>query len=215
MIRAYNENMVEKAQVTLGSAFDFAAHEIGYTLTDFMSLFIESGYARQFEAGNPAIVMGRSGIELALLVAQRTLNLQRPIRIRYALGYSEEFWCGWALAYYQWRRSESFAHIAHAVPMEQVQALYATFHETDIRRFCAHMDELLATAYPDTNLKRLRKRASMTQEELANLSGVPIRTIQQYEQRRKDVNKAQVETALKLARALGCNPEDLTEHTAA
>lgn len=47
--------------------------------------------------------------------------------------------------------------------------------------------------------------------ELAQQSGVSVRTIQQYEQRRKDINKAQTETLLKIARVLVCKVEDLVE----
>jgi len=40
---------------------------------------------------------------------------------------------------------------------------------------------------------------------------VPVRTIQQYEQRQKSINKAQAEYLMMLARALHCNAEDLIE----
>ena len=45
-------------------------------------------------------------------------------------------------------------------------------------------------------------------------SGVSFRTIQQYEQRQKDINKAQAETLLRLSRSLFCNMEDLLEKIA-
>ena len=50
-----------------------------------------------------------------------------------------------------------------------------------------------------------------SQRELAELSGVPIRTIQQYEQRQKRINKAQVEYLLNLSKALCCEMECLIE----
>lgn len=37
----------------------------------------------------------------------------------------------------------------------------------------------------------------MTQSQLAFLSGIPLRTMQHYEQRSKDINKAQVDTLYK------------------
>lgn len=51
----------------------------------------------------------------------------------------------------------------------------------------------------------------MSQTQLAETSGVPVRSIQQYEQRRKDINKSNANTLLSLARALGCRMEDLLE----
>ena len=56
-----------------------------------------------------------------------------------------------------------------------------------------------------------RSAISPKQSELAQQAGVSVRTIQQYEQRRKDINKAQTETLLKIARALVCTVEDLVE----
>lgn len=38
-----------------------------------------------------------------------------------------------------------------------------------------------------------------------------FRSIQMYEQRRNDINKAQAETLYKLSRILGCNIEDSLE----
>ena len=64
---------------------------------------------------------------------------------------------------------------------------------------------------PETNLKAMRTLAGLSQSELAVQADVPVRTIQQYEQRQKDINKAQAETLLRLARALNCNVEDLME----
>jgi transcriptional regulator with XRE-family HTH domain len=51
----------------------------------------------------------------------------------------------------------------------------------------------------------------MTQNELAVQSGIPLRTVQQYEQRQKDINKAQAAYLILLSKALYCSPEDLME----
>ena len=51
----------------------------------------------------------------------------------------------------------------------------------------------------------------MSQRELAEASGVPLRTIQQYEQRAKDINKATASNLFALAQTLGCKAEDLLE----
>mgnify|MGYP000335037728 CR=1 FL=1 len=73
------------------------------------------------------------------------------------------------------------------------------------------MNELYREAKPETNLKAMRTLAGLSQSELAVQADVPVRTIQQYEQRQKDINKAQAETLLRLARALNCKVEDLME----
>lgn len=60
-----------------------------------------------------------------------------------------------------------------------------------------------------SSLKFMRKMKDMTQETLAELSGVPLRNIQAYEQGYKDINKAQVVTVLQLAEALDCDVYDI------
>lgn len=62
-----------------------------------------------------------------------------------------------------------------------------------------------------TKLSIIRKSKNLSQSQLANLSGVNLRTLQYYEQRVKDINKAQVFTVYKLAKALDCKIEDLVE----
>ena len=89
--------------------------------------------------------------------------------------------------------------------------LYTPYHEMDVRQFVDKMNELYREAKPETNLKELRTFANLSQSELAQQAGVSVRTIQQDEQRRKDINKAQTETLLKIARALVCTVEDLVE----
>ena len=89
--------------------------------------------------------------------------------------------------------------------------MYSPYHEMDIRQFCDTMNERYSAAQPETNLKALRQRADLSQRELSEQSGVPLRTIQQYEQRQKSINKAQAEYLLMLARTLCCDMEDLLE----
>ena len=89
--------------------------------------------------------------------------------------------------------------------------MYAPYHEMDIRQFADKMNELYRAAKPETNLKTLRVLAGLSQSELAKLADVPLRTIQQYEQRQKDINKAQATTLLHFSRVLNCKMEDLLE----
>ena len=63
----------------------------------------------------------------------------------------------------------------------------------------------------DTNLKRIRNLYGCTQAELAKRSGVSLRSIQMYEQRNKDINKASAASLYQISRVLGCNIENLLE----
>ena len=89
--------------------------------------------------------------------------------------------------------------------------MYIPYHEMDIRQFTDRMDELYLESKKGTNLKILRKYAGMSQKELAEMSGVPLRTIQQYEQRQKNINRAKVEYLIRLSQSLSCEITDLIE----
>ena len=84
-------------------------------------------------------------------------------------------------------------------------------NEVDASKFADIADVRVREHFPETNLKRLRTNYGCSQAELSRLSGVSLRSIQMYEQRNKDINKASAETVHALSRALGCWMEDLLE----
>jgi len=92
-----------------------------------------------------------------------------------------------------------------------LHAGYPTLHEADITKFNNIADSIISKKNTQTNLKRIRNAAGITQEKLAAESSVSLRSIQMYEQRNKDINKAQAMSLAKIARVLGCDVEDLLE----
>lgn len=60
-----------------------------------------------------------------------------------------------------------------------------------------------------SRLKYFREDKGLTQQELADNSGVSLRSIQMFEQGNRDINKAQVVTVLQLAEALECDVYDI------
>ena len=73
------------------------------------------------------------------------------------------------------------------------------------------MIELYNNRKEYANLKKFRLAAGFSQSELAEISGVPVRTIQQYEQSQKNINAAKAETVVKLAKSLNTTVEKLLE----
>ena len=211
MIHAYDKIYLDKARTALGRMLDFAVYDLKYDIGDFFDLFITSGIAARFEKGDYRVIVGMSGVELAYKVLELTKGEVNRIKPQYSADRSEEYWAGWALAYYQWDTALSFEEIVRAVPMKRIVQMYSPYHEMDIRQFCDKMSERYRAAQPETNLKALRQRSGLSQRELSEQSGVPLRTIQQYEQRQKSINKAQAEYLLMLARTLCCDIEDLIE----
>lgn len=211
MICAYDKLYLEKARAALGRMLDFAVYDLNYDITVFFDTFIVSGVAREFENGDASILVGKSGVELTYEVLERTGSMERRMKAYYRAWKSPEYWAGWALAYYQWQTALSFAEIVRYVPIMRIVALYEPYHEMDIRQFVDKMNELYHEAKVDTNLKILRRRAGYTQKALALSTGIPIRTIQQYEQRQKDINKASAEYLYAISKVLKCEIRELME----
>ena len=61
----------------------------------------------------------------------------------------------------------------------------------------------------ENNLSKIRREKGLLQKELADLSGVELRTIQSYEQGIRDINGSELANILRLASALGCAVSDL------
>lgn len=211
MICAYDKVYLDKARTALGRMLDYAVYDLKYDIADFFDLFINSGVAERFESGDFAVIVGMSGVELAYEVLEQSGVESKRIKPNYTANRSEEFWTGWALAYYQWETSMSFAEIVRYVPMGDIIALYLPYHEMDIRQFVDKVNTMYKAAKPETNLKLLRQKVGLSQRELADLSGVPVRTIQQYEQRQKNINKAQAEYLVMLSKVLCCEVGNLME----
>lgn len=212
MTNAYDKSYLYRAKKSLGGMFDFAVHELDFPAADFWDLFLRSGVADGFGGGESRLLAGMSGIELAYEVLDRSKVKYRRIKNPLCTDEkSKEYWAGWALAHYQWLRGLTFAEIDHVVGIEDVIAMYSPYHEMDISQFVDEIDRRYHMLHPHTNLRRARERFGLSQGDLAEMSGVSVRTIQEFEQRRKNINKAQLDTVYPLALALCTTMEALME----
>ncbi len=64
-----------------------------------------------------------------------------------------------------------------------------------------------------TRLKELRIERNITQQELAAMTNINVRTLQYYEQGINKVDHARLDTILKLCVALKCEIGDIMEET--
>ena len=211
MIHAYSESYLYDAKHNLAECFDYAISNCRFNADIFSRLFVQSGYADKFERGNPAIVSGISGIELAQeIIMYAYMNYKFPEKI-FSEERSEVYWAGWALAEYQWATCRRFKDIFSRIPLSEIVTMYSVYHEMDIMKFVEAINEKWDQYYTETNLKRLRKIAGLSQRELADLSGVALRQIQLFEQKKRNINHTRAIDVLKIGKVLGCKSEDLLE----
>ena len=210
-MNAYPETLLPDARSQLADAVDYAVIDMASPIDEFFSLFAASDFARRIERGDRSTILGISGIELAQGVLALD-NGKKDFKIaRESLRRTSAYWSGWILSYYQWKSNRTFKEILAALPGNVVEKMYKVFHEAPDERFASVADEIIKEKNSDTRLKRIRSAYGCSQSRLAKLSGVGLRSIQMYEQRKKNINRAEAESVLRLSRALGCEMEDILE----
>ena len=215
MTHAYRQYYLEDAMGVLGAAVEAAVHLFEVPLESFWPRFLASPHARHFAAGDPFTLAGQSGWELAERVLAEA-GVQFPRRVPDGLrARTPEYWAGWVLAQYQWYRGFTFPEIEAFAPMTEIVRLYSPYHEMSVLSFHEELDRRYRQVHPETRLKELRKAAKLTRDALAALAQVSSRLIEQYEQRRRDINAARADSFLSLAHALDCDPSALIERVPA
>ena len=213
MMNAYIELYLDDAMQNLGDMVEYAVCDCGYDPDEFFGWFVSSGVASKFEKGNPKYITGMSGVELAEAVLRAT-NIRLPgIAPSHPDFKGREYWAGWIFAYYQWQSGRRFEDIvADGLTLSTVFGMYI-HHEADNSKFVDSADAIIRRNKDarKSKLHTIRKARGFTQQQLSDASGVALRMVQLYEQKQNDLSKAQVNVVIRLAKALGCEVEDLID----
>lgn len=235
MIHAYDEILLDPACESLGRMLDFAEHSMHIKPKEMMALFISSGAASEFERGDIRITAGMSGVELTYEVLDRSgMEYERHLQ-RHTIALSAEYYCGYALARLQWELGIGFEEILSTLNIAGLTGLYREKKNALLEELPWNISEnekkealnSLADEYitfvskeysvaakesgKASRLKEMRIKNGLSQSQLAGASGVPLRTIQQYEQGQKDINRARAEYLIRLSSALNCEPSSLLQ----
>lgn len=71
--------------------------------------------------------------------------------------------------------------------------------------------KMIASWCVEQPVKIYRESKGITQKGLAEIAGIDIKTVQDFESGRKDINRAAAATVKKMAQALDCRMEDLID----
>ena len=193
----------------IASMFDLAVNNYHIDGDKFWDMFVISGVAEQIEKKNPKYSAGKSGEELILEVLVAVGFKTDKKESSYYFGRSAEFWSGHIIAKSHMLLKESFKEIHSSIKFSELQNMYKTLHEAPDEKTVEIIENRLCNKI--VNLKRYRENLDLSQSQLAEQSGVSIRTIQAYEQKEKDINKASVSILAALAEVLKCSINDLLE----
>ncbi|MBR4980065.1 MAG: helix-turn-helix transcriptional regulator [Bacteroidales bacterium] len=208
MVYAYKEYYLDDVMSNMGSMMDYAVNVCGEKPEMFYARFLASGIDTQISNGNPRYLAGMSGIDLALKVASLTGDSLPCKECMINMG-SPEYWAGSTMAYIQWYLNISFKALNNrGFHFKDLYEKYPTLHEADVTKSLSFAVDLM-NRNNENRLKHLRKRASLTQKELSDITGINIRTIRAYEQGQLNLNNASARSILDICKVIGCTPEDL------
>ena len=207
MINAYDENLLRYARDNLGQFLDYGVNILNVSLSGLWSRFLIQNKSSRFAKGDYNLITAMSGFELAYQVAG--FDYGKVIINR--KNDSVEYWLGSVLAYAQWKLNISFQLINQYVPISELYSLYNPFHQLPDDKFVEFLSTAIRVRKGKINLEIYRKEAKLSRSELSAKSGVPLRMIEHYEQRIKNINKANCEYIISLSKALFVDPEALLE----
>lgn len=211
MMHAYPEIYLSSAMSNMGDLFSCAIDDCGFSDEEFIPLFTSSTVCKRIERGEASCLVGQSGCELLLEICEESGTPRPKVENIQNFNRTPAYWCGMASCYYQWESGRNYEEIFRILAYADFMELFPTLHEADITKFADIADQRFRTLHPETKLKQFRTAYGCSQSQLAKLAGVSLRSIQMYEQRNKDINKAGAETLLRLSKTLGCEIEDLLE----
>ncbi len=211
MTHAYQEIYLSNAQALLGDAFDYAINACGVAGDSFIKLFSVSSVSNRIENGEPSYLLGKAGLKLLLMFSLRLRAKRRPPSLKRISAVPESIGSAGQSPTTNGSPEENSVIFLRFFRLKICSRCIPSLHEADVTKFADIVDAKVREYFADTNLKRIRTLYGCTQAELAKRSNVSLRSIQMYEQRNKDINKASAETVLSLAKVLGCTMEDLLE----
>lgn len=211
MIHMYNEVYLDEAKESLGIVIDYLAYYCKFSNKQIETTLINSKVLKQFLYGNPGYIAGKSGTELAELVASEVMDISTLERYEDTFEKTPEYWTGWILAEFCWYTCNDFSDVFYSLSYEDILRMYHPYHEMDTMHFIEDLYKRIRDNVEKTNLRIIREINELSQSQLAKKSGVSLRSIQLYEQRVNNIDKAQVHSLYKLAKALHCKIEDLLD----
>lgn len=222
---AYNKILLDEVKNNFGAMLDCGINALGFESKAFYNMFLTSKMSKRINSGDCYIISTLGGVELAELIVNHAMNNSRYVHVKRASDSefntrlnnaivhkeSKEYWAGSVIAEYAWEKNMSYQELNRYIGIEEVVSLYDSFGDVDYLMVSIRIDEMIKGKKTISNLKVRREKVGLSQRDLANATGIPVRTIQQYEQRQKRINKASAEYLVKMSTVLKCDVRDIME----
>lgn len=135
MKSAYDESYLSDAQKNLGFFFQFLLCNMRFDADAAQKVFLDSIIPEQIQIANPDFLCGKSGYELAIVALNgQDVSKQIDEALKEPFYPAAEYWCGYVLAFCQWKNNIPFAEILKNCPLSKILDAYHLLHEADITK---------------------------------------------------------------------------------
>lgn len=148
----YDEMYLSDAQKNLGFFFQTALCNLCLSADEVQKAFLDSIIPEQIQFGNPDFLCGKSGFELLYFAFdEKKYNLKEKIKeaLQEPFYPQAEYWCGFVLAYTQWKNNFTFKQILENFDLSRLLSNYHLMHEADISK----IDEMIAEEVKKNRLR--------------------------------------------------------------
>ena len=98
---------------------------------------------------------------------------------------------------------------SRGLTVQSLHERYPVLHEADLSKAVQFAIKRLGETSGGELLKRARKNAMLTQQQLSDITGIPITVIRSYEQNQRSLKNAETGNIWNICQALGCRIEEV------
>lgn len=208
-MKSSNDRLVITAIELIAEMFEYAKCHLHIECDEFFDMLNKTHLSNRLYNLDIIYIYGKSSIEIINDIYNINDMKMKLFDKNEFLKNDKYYWIGLVIASYCYGKKISFKEIGKRIKPSQLLKMYNTMHEAPHMKVIDEIDKILNRQ--ESILKHIRQSKNISQSELSILSGVSLRSIQMYEQKKKNISKASFEIVKRLANSLSIKMEDLYE----
>lgn len=206
-IKNSNDRLVITAIEMMAEMFEYSKCYLHVESDEFFDMLNNTNSSDKLYNLDIIYIYGKSSIEIINDIYLANEMKIKTFNNKKLLKSDKYYWLGLVIASYCYGKKISFKEFGQRIKPSQILRMYNIMHEAPHMKVIEEIDKILNKQ--ESVLKSIRQAKNISQNELSILSGVSLRSIQMYEQKKKNISKASFEIVKRLANSLLIKPEEL------
>lgn len=208
-IKNSNDRLVITAIELMAEMFEYSKCYLHDECDEFFDMLNNTYLSDRLYELDIIHIYGKSSIDIVYDIYMANNTKIKTYDKKKFLKSAKYYWLGIVIASYCYGKKISFKEFGQRIKPSQILKMYNIMHEAPHMKVIEAIDKILYGQ--ESVLKIIRQSKNISQNELSILSGVSLRSIQMYEQKKKNISKASFEIVKRLANSLSIEPEELYE----